>query len=338
MNGTLNMREIPLPGPDRAADRQAFSMRAVGGVLYFGTRNRGGARLHRLGPDGRVEPVLRLDPDNVDIYGIFPFGGRLLLGTYNEKGGQLLRLHPDGRLETIFDRGLDDPDNKDIWSLAEHRGRLYFGTWNNRSGGKIYLGDGESFRRVWDSGDPAVSYVRAFAELDGRLHASLGNRCSPPVLLHLDGERVETVPTPMLPPRGDVYVLRAFRDRLFLGVAAYHANEAVGGAEVWSFDGRNFSPSALGGFGNPNNIYILSITEWSGALVCATYNFKDGCELWASADGDAWKPLVRGGFGQGPANESVVYGLEVLDGRLYAATRNTRDGCRLYVLDCDERR
>jgi hypothetical protein len=330
----LRFREIELPGRD-PADEQAFAMAEHGGALYIGTRNHArGASLLRLEPGGRPERILSLDPANIDIYGLVTYRDRLYFGTYNLGGGELFRLDADGRPERIFDRGLDDPDNRDIWSFAVHGGRLYLGTWNSATGCKLYLSeDGEAFTRIHDAADPGKSYLRSFAELRGQLYASLGNRCLPLELWRVTGRRVEAQPVPAAPPRGDGYVLRQFRDALYLGVAAYHANEAVGGCEVWRFDGAGFAPSATGGFGNPDNIYILSMAQWRDELVCATYNFRQGCELWASPDGIAWRCLADRGLGLGPANESVIYGLADLQGTLYAATRNPSQGMRLYALD-----
>jgi len=57
--------------------------------------------------------------------------------------------------------------------------------------------------------------------------------------------------------------------------------------------------SGLGeGFNNVNNKYMWSMDSYNGALYVGTWNVAyTGCQLWSSADGVAFQPITRNGFG-----------------------------------------
>jgi hypothetical protein len=329
------VHEIPLEIKNKRTDEQAFSMGLFNDALYIGTRNKiHGASLLRMDQDERVLRQVSMNPENIDIYGLITYNNWLYIGTYNKYGGELWRMNSTGDMERIFRDGLDDVENRDIWSITRYNRGLLIGTWNRITGGKIYQSnDGRHFFKIYDVADPGGGYIRCFARFKGSLYASVGNRCNPLHLIKLFTKENLKLNVPANRTRSDIYTMLPFNKYLYIGVAAYHAANEIGGCEVWRFDGSTFIPSIQGGFGNPNNTYVGSMIEWKDWLVCSTQNYHNGCELWATRDGYNWLTIAMGGFGLGKYNEAVFYGLSVFHGNLYIATRNAASGMHLYAIE-----
>lgn len=331
----MNFEEIDLPCLSRPDDEQAFSIALYNGALFFGTRNeRSGAKLVRIDPDRSSVLVWNAEPEDRDIYGLTEYRGKLYFGTFNpDRGGRLFAC--DGTSLPVFvcENGIDDPGNQDIYSLATYERSLYVGTWHPAGGGKLYCSDDAiKFRRIFETGTGDHGYIRALVPWQDCLWGSVGLRCEPLYLLKISSDAVvEKICCSIPPPRSDIFDMTIFNDRLYLSLSAYHRYEQTGGAEVWRFDGTACEPCSAPGFGNANNFYMHSMTVHGGNLYAATYNYRDGCEIWRSGDGTSWQLVLAGGFGC-RENESIVRGLISYAGRLWAITRNTKHGARVYVL------
>jgi len=62
-------------------------------------------------------------------------------------------------------------------------------------------------------------------------------------------------------------------------------------------------------------------------LYAGTQSQFFGCEIWRTSDGESWKPVVTGGFGN--SGTGIISEFEVFRGYLYAATSGS-GGCDLW--------
>jgi TolB protein len=82
------------------------------------------------------------------------------------------------------------------------------------------------------------------------------------------------------------------------------------------------------GFGQPANVFPLSMASFGGRLYLSTENSQQGGQTWSSADGLTWTQAAPSGFGT-TAN-TAVGGLAVFGGYLYAGTYNATGGCQVW--------
>ena len=72
------------------------------------------------------------------------------------------------------------------------------------------------------------------------------------------------------------------------------------------------------GFGDTNNVSILSSAVRDGYLYYATQNPVTGCEVWRSADGESWEQVNSDGFGS-PENQGGP-SMALFSGDLFVGT------------------
>jgi hypothetical protein len=110
-----------------------------------------------------------------------------------------------------------------------------------------------------------------------------------------------------------------FRGQLYAGTGNWWDDGVAG--QVWrSSKGTAWTQVEDDGFGNANNVGIVTFAVFSDTLYAATYNATDGLEIWRSDTGDSgdWESVITSGFGGG-ADYRVSTGLTVFNGYLYAA-------------------
>jgi len=110
-----------------------------------------------------------------------------------------------------------------------------------------------------------------------------------------------------------------FRGQLYTGTGNWWDDGVAG--QVWrSSTGTAWTQVEVNGFGNANNVGIVTFAVFSNTLYAATYNATDGLEIWRSDTGDSgdWESVVTNGFGGG-GEYRVGTGLTVFNGYLYAA-------------------
>ena len=99
-----------------------------------------------------------------------------------------------------------------------------------------------------------------------------------------------------------------FKEKLYIGVA----NE-VEGAQVWSYDDRNYKQVNSSGFGSAENSAVFVMTADGNNLYAGTTNVNGG-EIWAF-DGHEWRCLHIGRFGD-ILSQSIT-AMAVFKGKLY---------------------
>lgn len=97
-------------------------------------------------------------------------------------------------------------------------------------------------------------------------------------------------------------------------------------------------PAALGGgmvkqinsdgFGNPNNIGIVHMEVHAGRLYAGTWNIVDGCVVYATVNGQDWRPVIEPGFGD--ANNQAVIRMRSVGEHLYVGLWNNLTGGQLW--------
>ena len=96
------------------------------------------------------------------------------------------------------------------------------------------------------------------------------------------------------------------------------------------------APTA-GGFGNPHNQSINTLTVFGDQLYAGTWNEIDDVALWRSPDGTTWEPIVGPGLsmpsGFGKLENSGITALGTFQGRLFAGTGSLycKDGVEIWM-------
>lgn len=137
------------------------------------------------------------------------------------------------------------------------------------------------------------------------------------------------------PRRRGVSSLEVFGGTLYAGTMDHagtcarrilRLDEGVGGP-VWT--------EVVGSaFGHPNSVYVRELAAWNGHLYAGTQNWipsenrSDGGEIWRSADGTTWTPVITGGFGD--ANNYEIANLTPYSGTLLASTSNSATGAEIW--------
>ena len=118
-----------------------------------------------------------------------------------------------------------------------------------------------------------------------------------------------------------------YGDQLCVGF--YNPSE---GAEVWSYDGSNWTSMADGGFGEGSiNRDAMSMATLDGSLYVGTNN-KNGCEVW-SYDGSDWNMVDAIGNGFGNPDNIGAQSMVACEGGLIVGTYNGEDGCEVWRWD-----
>jgi sugar lactone lactonase YvrE len=129
--------------------------------------------------------------------------------------------------------------------------------------------------------------------------------------------------------------LEVFNGTLFAGSMDY---SGTGARRIMRLDNGPTGPTwaeAVGaGFGSPENVFIHTLAAWDGYLYAGTQhwyvneNRSGGSEIWRSADGQTWTPVMTGGFGD--TNNLEIFQLTPYSDTLLASVWNDMAGAQIW--------
>ncbi len=282
------------------------------------------------------EPGLGLgDPNVVSYRGVVPFKGRLFITPSGSRGGLCNEAFntsvfcTDDPLSQKWEASnvafFGDPANRGIFDLGAANGFLYAGTINVRHGAQLWKTDGEGppphrWTLVADKGfdrGPHDEMILCFSEFGGALYVGTGiqngghdrinnvGRAACEVLRVWPDDRFELV---MGEPRMTRYGLMSPTSGLGAGFDNFFAGylwrmRAHDGAlYAGTFDVSSFLPYA------DRNAWDERVKRLIDPVTLERYlEFRGGCELWRTTDGDNWSAVTKNGFGN-PYN----YGIRAL--------------------------
>lgn len=127
-------------------------------------------------------------------------------------------------------------------------------------------------------------------------------------------------------------IIKPFKGKLYVGTAA----SSLFGCEIWRYDGTDWEQVVEKGFGNRFNSGAWSAAEYKDELYVGTMNWKNGCEIWKTKDGDNWeKVIIPCGDGFGTIWNVYAWSMYVYNNSLFVGTCNIhpQDGCQLWRYD-----
>ncbi len=110
-----------------------------------------------------------------------------------------------------------------------------------------------------------------------------------------------------------VYSGAEYSNRIFIGTGG-----SAGSAQVWAYDGTNWTQQSLPGFPT-DNYYAWCMTVFNNALYLGTVDYSHAAQLW-KYDGTSWSQVNIPGFS---SNNYAVASIAVFNNRLYIGTSNT---------------
>ena len=220
--------------------------------------------------------------------------------------------------------GFGDLRNSLITTLASFDEQLYAGTYNwSGNGTQLWRLDNVGWTAVITNGfgnsnNIGLDYL---IEFNGQLYASTWNEVDGgEVWRSSDGLNWTRVARQGfgVSSNGEVFRFAIFNDALYASTLSYADDR---GAEIWHSNtgiAGDWTRVVTNGFGDANNVGILSIELFNGYLYAGTYNGTTGGEVWRSNDGTTWSQVNADGFGT--ANYGRVSALATFNGYLYAST------------------
>lgn len=135
-----------------------------------------------------------------------------------------------------------------------------------------------------------------------------------------------------------------FNDGLQFGSYFYVTTDTFGGTGVIyrsdSGDPGDWSLAATAGFGDSDNYALDAMIEFESNLYVTTANATEGAEMWRSANGTSWTPVVGGGAtvgnGFGDGENVIIKDTAVFDDTglgdqfLWAFTQNALTGSEFW--------
>jgi len=110
-----------------------------------------------------------------------------------------------------------------------------------------------------------------------------------------------------------VYSVAQYGQKLFIGTGGN-----VGSAQVWAYDGSQWSQQSLPGFPG-NNYYAWVMTVFNGALYLGTVDYSQAAQVW-KYDGNSWSMVSIPGFSN---SNYAIASMAVFNNKLYIGTSNT---------------
>ncbi len=318
---TLRRGKVPLPRHSGYRSMCVFQGKSDDApALYVSSMSRSGASILRSA-DGETfetvgEPGLG-DPDIYSFRGLVAFDGRIFASPVGMITDEFLdRNH--GRDAKVYvsddpraghwvpaaEPGFGDPTNLAVYTLRPAFGRLYAGTANPDRGFQVWQTEARGsppfeWTRVLGDGAGAFNHnmaVCAMAEFKGALYVGSG----------ITGFGYDT--THDVGP-ASCELLRVYPDGKW---------DLIAGQMRFTPDGLKVPLSLLGpGLGDFYNSVIWSLGVHNDVLYMGTHqweafrclhinapNIVGGYQLWASADGEKWTPVIEDGRGN-PADVGI---------------------------------
>ena len=242
------------------------------------------------------------DP-KVETFGpIVEFHGFLYVAGLNvHEGCQVWRSQDGNRWEIVVGpgaktaSGFGNSKNTSINELLVFRGWLYAGIWNEEQGAELWkTKDGELWQAVVGDG---AAVANGFGQLQN----------------------------------SGITALKSFKGLLIAATGSLYCNEDAPGTEIWlsKDEGASWEPVAGRRFHPQLSLsrdakYILDLEVFQNKIYAATGDQRQGgAEIWRSADGISWEPVVgagaKHGTSMGNPGQDMIYDLTVFSGHLYAA-------------------
>jgi streptogramin lyase len=231
--------------------------------------------------------------------------------------------------------GFGDPDTIGVTALENFNGQLYAGASNWVDGGQVWsTSDGSTWMPVSEPGftDTMTTTNRAIIDLvefKGQLYASTGWGGFPGQIWRTSaGTDWQPVVEDGFgnPDNSSIGNFTVLSDTLYAA-----AGNVIEGFEIWrspTGDSLSWTPVITAGLGYTANQQVTGFTLFDGFLYIAIEG-PQPCQVWRSADGSIWDPIITDGFGD-PNNSSSMGGWATLDGYLYIGTRNEVTGAQLW--------
>lgn len=127
-------------------------------------------------------------------------------------------------------------------------------------------------------------------------------------------------------------IIQSFKDKLYVGTAT----SSLEGCEIWRYNGVYWKKVVEKGLGDRHNSGAWTSTEYNDELYVGTMNWKTGCQVWKTSDGNNWMKVdIPGGDGFGTHTNIYVWAMNVYKDTLFVGTCNIHPtgGCELWSYD-----
>lgn len=224
--------------------------------------------------------------------------------------------------------GFGERDNR-ISTLTPFGGNLYAGTFNHGgNGAQLWrTTDGLTWTSVITNGfgNSANVGIDHLLEFNNQLYAGTwANEVNGgEIWRSSDGLNWTRVVNQGFgdPTNGEVMRFGVFDGQLYAGTWSWTTTH---GTEIWrsaTGNANDWTRVVSNGFGDADNIAILTMKEFNGALYVSTYSGKNspnGADIWRTTDGIIWTPVITDGFNY--TGTYTINALESFGGYLYAGT------------------
>ncbi|MBI5842458.1 MAG: S-layer homology domain-containing protein [Chloroflexi bacterium] len=227
------------------------------------------------------------------------FNNQLYAGTLNSTtGGQLWRSGDGISWSSVMTNGFGDNTNLAIDHLFAFNGQLYAGTWN------------------WDNVANQTTGGQLWRSADGTTWSQLTLTGFDPLT------------------NSEFFHLASFNGQIY---ASTWADGSTHGGEIWrsaTGNSSDWTQVENNGFGDINNVGVLSFAGFNNNFYASTDNWITGAEVWRSPSGNAgtWTQVNTDGFGD--SGNYRVSALTVFGSYLYAATGHDTSSAGSEVWRC----
>ena len=124
-------------------------------------------------------------------------------------------------------------------------------------------------------------------------------------------------------------VIKEFKGGLYIGTAA----SSFTGCEIWRYNGEELELVVSKGFGNTHNSGAWCIEVYQDQLYIGTMNWKKGCQIYRTSDGDNWTKMnIPGGDGFGNRTNVYAWDMGLYNNSLFVGTCNLdpHGACQLW--------
>jgi len=127
-------------------------------------------------------------------------------------------------------------------------------------------------------------------------------------------------------------MIKSFKGKLYVGTAS----SPLIGCEIWRWDEIEWQKVVGNGFTDRFNTGVWSMAEFNDELYIGTMNWRNGCQIWKTNNGDSWEKLsLPGGDGFGTKWNVYAWSMGAYNNSLYVGTCNLdlREGSQLWRYD-----
>jgi hypothetical protein len=222
--------------------------------------------------------------------------------------------------------------------LSEFKGKLYLvmdcqTEWFKKA--IMRTSDGEHWEEVAfieDAEDFGTWYSGGFTSFQGSLYVGrcvwFPDRLDCRLSRSISGDPGTWEEVAVFPGWNEIASFASFNGALYVSSLFTFDEAGNTPAQVWrSFDGLNWEPVTLDGFGDPGNIATWSFGQKDSFLYIGMGNGNGG-QIWRTKDGMDWQAVTQDGLGD-PFN--LGFGFVTYQNLLYTYSVNLEQGCRVYA-------